>query len=207
MPWTHGSLHYEAVIEVEVLYDLWLGCSYPQIQTSSTTSRIIHGSHVNQTCEASVSSLPLPWTRRIGGVIFIAGLTFLAYAPSLSGGFIMDDDLYLTRNSLISSPSGLHGFWFTTLAVNYHPVSNSSLWLEWRLWGLNSTGYHVTNVLLHIGASLLIWAIFQQLSIPAPSLPPCCLPFIRVNMEVVASIAQRKDSLAVFFSYCLYSVT
>ena len=31
---------------------------------------------------------------------------------------------------------------------------------------MNSTGYHVTNLLLHIATALLIWQILWKLSIP-----------------------------------------
>ena len=83
-------------------------------------------------------------------------------APRVNAG----DRLYLTECQLIKAPDGLYRFWFTTDPIDYWPVSNSSLWLEWRLWGLNPTGYRVTNLVLHVCVALLIWAVLNKLAIP-----------------------------------------
>ena len=39
--------------------------------------------------------------------ITLIALTLLAYAPALRGGFIWDDDHYVTENDNVRSPSGL----------------------------------------------------------------------------------------------------
>src|SRR5437868_3911131 len=99
------------------------------------------------------------------GVLFIALIATLAYWPALHGGFILDDDLLLTESKLIKAPDGLLRIWFTTEPVDYWPVANSSLWLEWRLWGLDPMGYHITNLVLHIAAALLIWLVLAHLRV------------------------------------------
>ena len=71
-------------------------------------------------------------------------------------------------------------------------MSNTSLWLEWRLWGKNPTGYHVTNLLLHVGACLLIWAILRQLGDSRRFLAALLFAVHPLNVESVAWIAQRK---------------
>src|SRR5215813_11300130 len=81
-----------------------------------------------------------------GGITLIAILCLLAYWPCLQGGFVLDDDLLVTDNSLIQSPNGLSYIWFSTEPVDYWPVTNSVFWIEWRLWGTNPTGYHAVNL-------------------------------------------------------------
>src|SRR5471030_2535585 len=98
--------------------------------------------------------------------LLLAGLAFLAYAPAWHGGFVFDDDNLLTRNPLIPAADGLRRFWFTGEAVDYWPVTMTSFWVEWRLWGLDPTGYHIVNLLLHVGDALLLWGILRRLGVP-----------------------------------------
>jgi len=100
-----------------------------------------------------------PHGRNAAGALLIAGLSLLAYWPSLHGGFILDDGLLITDNHLVQSSDGLYRIWFTAEPVDYWPVTNSVFWLQWRLWSMNPTGYHVTTFILYIIDSLLVWAI------------------------------------------------
>jgi len=133
------------------------------------------------------------------GAAMIAIAAILAYLPSLSGGFIFDDDIYLTNNQIIKASDGLCRFWCTTEPIDYYPISNTTLWIEWRLWGMNPTGYHATNLILHIVESLLIWVILRKLSIPGAFLGAMIFAVHPVNVESVAWIAQRKDMMAILF--------
>jgi protein O-mannosyl-transferase len=136
----------------------------------------------------------------LAGAAIIVIAAFLAYYPSLNGGFIWDDkDLYLTQNPIIKAPDGLWRFSCTTEPYDFYPVSNTSLWIEWRLWELNPTGYHLTNLILHIAEALLIWIILRKLSIPGGFLAAVIFVLHPVNVESVAWISQRKDMLAVLF--------
>src|SRR5262245_9272942 len=102
------------------------------------------------------SASPATAARRralLGGLIAL--LTLVAYFPSLSGGFILDDTILLPDNRLMKASDGLYRIWCTTEPIDYWPVFNTTLWVEWRLWGMHAAGYHVTNLILHIVAALL----------------------------------------------------
>ena len=73
-------------------------------------------------------------------VIAISLLTFFVYFPSLTNGFIWDDDDYVINNFSIQKTDGLKEIWFSFKTPQYYPVVFSSFWLEYKLWGLNTTG-------------------------------------------------------------------
>jgi tetratricopeptide (TPR) repeat protein len=132
-------------------------------------------------------------------MLLLGALTAAAYLPAVHGGYILDDNYYLTDVALIKAPDGLVRFWFTFDAMDYYPVSNSTLWLEWRLWGMDPTGYHVTNLVLHVAAALLIWTILRKLSVPGAYLAALLFAVHPANVESVAWISQRKGLLAMVF--------
>ena len=116
------------------------------------------------------TSVPLKLNLRVlAGIAIIVLVAFLAYLPSIKGGFILDDDYLLTNNHFIKGSDGPYRLWCTTESIDYWPMTNTSFWIEWRLWGMNSTGYHVTNLILHIVETLLIWVILRKMSIPGLS--------------------------------------
>ena len=133
------------------------------------------------------------------GVALIIVVALLAYLPSINGGFVWDDDLLLTNNQLIKSPDGLYRFWCSTEAKDYWPATNTTFWIEWRLWEMNPAGYHVSNLILHIVEALLIWIILRKLSIPGAFLAAIIFVVHPVNVESVAWIAQRKNTMAMLF--------
>jgi hypothetical protein len=119
------------------------------------------------------------WNRNCCFGWFLIAATLIAYLPVWHAGFLWDDDLLLTANPLVRSADGWYRFWLTTRTPDYFPLTSTSFWLEWRLWGMNATGYHVTNVLLHAGSALLLWRVLARLNIPGARLAAQSLRCIR----------------------------
>jgi protein O-mannosyl-transferase len=143
-----------------------------------------------------LTAAPLGMLAGLGLIVVVA---LVAYIPSINGGFIWDDYLLLVDNPLVKAPDGLHKIWCTAEAIDYWPATNTSFWLEWRMWAVNSTGYHVTNLVLHVVESLLVWIILRKLSIPGALLAALIFAVHPVNVESVAWIAQRKNTMAMLF--------
>ncbi|MGI8966742.1 MAG: hypothetical protein ACR2H1_11740, partial [Limisphaerales bacterium] len=131
------------------------------------------------------------------GLILILALTLLAYSPMFQAGFIWDDDDMLTENPLIKN--GLGDIWFSTKFYDYFPLTLTSFWLEWRLWRMNPTGYHATNILLHGFTSIFFWRVLKYLKIPGAWFAGLVFALHPVNVESVAWITERKNTLAMFF--------
>ena len=133
------------------------------------------------------------------GFIFLA--TFLSYLPALRAGFIWDDDSFLTENPLIKAGDGLYRFWLTREPPDYFPLTSTSLWIEWRLFGMHAAGYHFINILLHAISSVLFWLVLRELGIPGAWLAGLIWGIHPVNVESVAWITERKNTLPMLFYY------
>jgi Tfp pilus assembly protein PilF len=126
-------------------------------------------------------------------------VTLIVYLPALRGGFIFDDNVFLTENPLIAASDGLRRFWLTREALDYWPITSSTLWLEWRLWGAHAAGYHATNVMLHIAEVLLLWRLLRRLGVPGAFFGALLFALHPLNAESVTWITQRKNLLGMLF--------
>lgn len=138
-------------------------------------------------------------SRTVGLASLLCALVALGYAATFHAGFVWDDDSVLTANRHIRDADGLRRFWFTAETSDYWPLTSTTLWVEWRLWGLNATPYHVTNLLLHAVESLLLWQLLARLGVPGAYLGALLFAVHPVNVESVAWIAQRKNLVAFLF--------
>ena len=67
------------------------------------------------------------------------------------------------------------------------------------MWGDSTTGYHLVNLLLHIGCVVLVLKILRFLRIPGAELAAIIFALHPVNVETVAWISERKNTLSGVF--------
>src|SRR3954469_23667787 len=93
--------------------------------------------------------------------LMIVVLGIAAYARTLTVGFLWDDHVTIEMNPSLRSwsLSKLHHDFVSDAFDHqgnayYRPMSALTARLDYTLWGLKPFGYHLTNLLVHLGNSL-----------------------------------------------------
>src|SRR3989440_2184581 len=143
-----------------------------------------------------------PRSRVLIFAVVLTAVTIFAYRPAWHGGFLWDDDAYIIKNELLTAPDGWQRIWFSLDSPSqYFPFTYSTFRIEHALWGLNTTGYHWVNLLLHVGSALLVWAVLARLRVPGAWLAAAIFALHPVQVESVAWITERKNLLMGFFFF------
>jgi tetratricopeptide (TPR) repeat protein len=133
-----------------------------------------------------------------GSVLLLVVAT--AYLPVTQDGFVWDDDKYVEANPALRTSDGLRRIWFDPqVSPQYYPLVFSTFWLEYHLWGLDPTGYHLVNVLLHGCTAVLLWRVLRRLQVPGAWFAAVVFGLHPVHVESVAWITERKNVLSGLF--------
>jgi protein O-mannosyl-transferase len=140
-----------------------------------------------------------------GALLVLA--TVLAYLPALRCGYIWDDDVYVTGNSLLWAHDGLWRIWFTFDSPSqYFPLVYTTLRLEHALWGLAPLGYHCVNILLHATNAVLVWRLLRRVQVPGAWLAAAIFAVHPVQVESVAWVTELKNvEMGFFFLLTLHA--
>ncbi len=140
------------------------------------------------------------------GVILL--LTTAAYQGALSNPFLLDDKHTVVHNPSIRSLSGI-GEWFRSPHavsaireyVNYRPVLMASYAVDRALWGPSPAGFHATNLAIHLGVIVLVFALGRRFA-RDPWTPVCAAAIFAlhpINAETVNYVTARSSSLMTLF--------
>jgi len=142
---------------------------------------------------------PRDWRWALG-VAALLLVTLAAYYPAWQGGMVWDDESHVTSVAL-RSVEGLGRIWFELGATaQYYPLVHSAFWIQHRLWGDATLGYHLVNILLHVLSSCLLFVILRRLETPGAALAAVVFALHPVHVESVAWITELKNTLSgVFF--------
>jgi hypothetical protein len=151
-------------------------------------------------------------------LFFLTIVTLVLYRGVFTSDFAYyDDDHYILSNDHIHQGLTWEGIkWaFTSIGYsdNWHPLTWLSHMLDIQLFGLNPSGHHFTNLILHILATLLLFGLlfYSTGEIRLSAIVAALFAWHPLHVESVAWIAERKDVLSAVFwfsslwSYVYYS--
>lgn len=154
-------------------------------------------------------------------LLLIVAVIALTYAVSLCNGFVGDDHLLFENNgfykdlkniSRLVQKNFITGFTDIDNAamrgnvsmsgcVTYRPVTALSFFIDYSIWKHNPFGHHLTNILLHILACLLVYIlVFFTLENSKIAFMTAVLFAVHpINAEAVNNIGYRSDLLCLVF--------
>lgn len=154
------------------------------------------------------SRTDVPPPRRAAAIVVAVALVLLtlaAYTPVWRFEFIsIDDPQYVAAN-----PNIAHGLTWDSLAwafttrteANWHPLTWISHALDVSLFGLAAGGHHLTNLLLHVASTLLLFLVMRRMTgaLWKSAFVAGVFGLHPLHVESVAWVAERKDVLSAFF--------
>jgi protein O-mannosyl-transferase len=142
--------------------------------------------------------------------ILLAGIVWISFGQTLRHEFVnYDDGAYVYANPRTISgftPGNVQWAFTHVHAANWHPLTTISHMLDCQLYGLQPWGHHLTNILLHAAAAILLFLALWRLTenIWSSAFVAALFAIHPLRMESVAWVAERKDVLSgVFFMLIL----
>jgi len=146
----------------------------------------------------------------------VALVVVAVFSPALQNDFVTwDDDRNFVNNAQYRGlgSAQLQWMWTTSHMGHYIPLTWMTFGLDYVLWGMEPTGYHLTNVLIHAAnAVLAFFLILRLLSLSLPtaarnaralavSATVGALVFAvhPLRVESVAWVTERRDVLCGLF--------
>ena len=134
----------------------------------------------------------------------------LIYGNTLRNEFTMDDGIYVLRNPQVTQASVREFFTPNKFSNVFRPVTFATLAVNWRLGGARPFGFHLFNLLLHAGATWLLFFLLEALLGSSP--PAKGVAFVAtlifavhpLHTEAVASVAGRAELLAAGFVFAAW---
>jgi len=140
------------------------------------------------------------------GIILAAA--FIAYSPGFSAPFIFDDEHHVIGNPVLWQDGGVRRVLTDPAAFSgrpdsrmYRPMALWSLQINYAISGINTQGYHITNVLIHLGVCLLLFLSLNYLRL-RPEISLICVGIFAlhpINSEPIIYISARSALLAALF--------
>jgi hypothetical protein len=138
-------------------------------------------------------------------LLFLAALTFGVYSQVGGHEFVLfDDPHYVEANPHIErglNAESVRWAFQTTYLSNWHPLTWISYMVDHEIYGSKPAGFLLTNVLLHVANTLLLFLALQRLTgaVWRSLFVAALFALHPLHVESVAWASERKDVLSGFF--------
>ena len=142
---------------------------------------------------------------RYGLPVALAVLVGVAFSFGFGNDFVDWDDMeYVVENRFLTNPAtrSLAALWRTPIALNYHPLTMTTLYWNAVIFGPKAGSFIITNVVLHIINTLLVFALAGRLSKQNQTvafLTAVVWGLHPMHVESVIWVSERKDVLYTLF--------
>ena len=132
-------------------------------------------------------------------------MVIILYSQAVLFDFADYDDVqYITRNPHVAGGLTVDNiFWaFRSLyASNWHPLTWISHMLDVQIFGMNPSGHHFTNILIHASNAVLLFFVLTRMTGARWQSMTVAVLFALhpLHVESVAFVAERKDVLSMLF--------
>ena len=144
--------------------------------------------------------------------VFLLLAVALVFGQTVGYEFVnYDDHQYVYENPQVTGGLIARGIaWAFTSghANNWHPLTWLSHMLDVQVYGLNAGGHHLTNVLLHAAATILLFLVLWRMTgfLWRSAFVAAVFAVHPLRVESVAWVAERKDVLSgLFFMLTLWA--
>ena len=149
-------------------------------------------------------------------LLLIGLLGLVAYCNSLPNEFVWDDVSSVQINKHITSASYIPTIFKSDFHHSgrgqgnfYRPLLTLSFMMDYAVWELDPKGYHFTNMLMHIGVALLVFAVMKGVFEKVTVALAAALLFVvhPIHTQAVTYVSGRGDMLTNLFillSFLLY---
>jgi tetratricopeptide (TPR) repeat protein len=149
-------------------------------------------------------------------VLPILLFTGICFFPMLKNQLTnWDDEYYVVQNALLRGPDWA-GIFSKPIVSNYHPITIATLAANYSMTGLDASSYLITNLLLHLINTGLVFYFIWLISGKKLWVAAFTAIFFGIHpmhVESVAWVSERKDVLYTLFflisliQYCRFLVT
>lgn len=142
---------------------------------------------------------------RVWVSLSLLALVVAVYHPVTEFGFVnYDDPQYVVDNGMVRSglsAQSLKFAWSTTFQGNWHPLVWMSYLVDAELHGQRAAGFHLTNLLWHAGAVVLLYLALERMTGARwrSALVAALFAIHPLHVESVAWVSERKGLLCTFF--------